>query len=239
LAKLREYLIGEKIIISVSLETLRQILRCSKIRLRRTKTWKECNDPHLRSKKKRIRKYVRNPAVDGPTVAFDEFGPLGRFVLRPVSAGVANQFACERRTQDLTAFGTGWRFTMFTRRERRPALGIYPQPKTTPGNAWGLETSSQKVSSLAANPSDIGQLFAASQGCCEAVLPEEQCAFDLDADECIMAQSNRMSVYAGERICLSQLRLRKPQTAEHCFGALCALQKQESSKVIVPFWKRH
>ena len=122
---------------------------------------------------------------------------------------------------------------------RRPALGIYPQPKTTPGNAWSFETSSQKVSCLAANPSDIGQLFAASQGCCEAVLPEEQCAFDLDADECVMAQPNRMSVYAGERICFSQLRLRKPQTAEPCFELLCALQKQESSKVIVPFWKRH
>ena len=51
LAKLREYLIEEKIVGSVSLETLRQILRGCKIRLRRTKTWKECNDPHLRSKK--------------------------------------------------------------------------------------------------------------------------------------------------------------------------------------------
>jgi transposase len=51
LAKLREYFIEEKIIISVSLETLRQILRGRKTRLRRTKTWKECNNPHLRSKK--------------------------------------------------------------------------------------------------------------------------------------------------------------------------------------------
>jgi len=108
---------------------------------------------------------------------------------------------------------------------RQPALGIYPQPKTTPGNAVRLETSSQKVSSLAANTSDSGQLFAASQGRCEAVLSEEQCAFDLDADECIMAQSNRMSVYAGEGICFSQLRLRKPQTAESCFESLCMLQK--------------
>lgn len=51
LVKLREYLIEEKIIGSVSLETLRQILQGRKIWLRRTKTWKECNDPHLRSKK--------------------------------------------------------------------------------------------------------------------------------------------------------------------------------------------
>jgi len=88
---------------------------------------------------------------------------------------------------------------------RRQALGVYPQPKTTPGNAGRLETSSQKVSCLSANPSDTGQLFAAPQGCCEAVLPEEQCAFDLDADERFMAQSDRVSVYAGERICFSQL----------------------------------
>ena len=106
---------------------------------------------------------------------------------------------------------------------RRQALGIYPQPKTTSGDAWSFETSSQKVSGLAANPSDTGQLFAAPQECCEAVLPEEQCAFDLDADECVMAQSNRVSVYAGEGICLSQLRLRKPQTTESCFEALCTV----------------
>ena len=51
LAKLREYLIEQKIVESISLEWLRQILRRCRIRWRRTKTWKECNDPKLPSKK--------------------------------------------------------------------------------------------------------------------------------------------------------------------------------------------
>src|SRR4030042_5214871 len=51
LEKLREYLLKEKIVPSISLETLRGILHENKVRLRRTKTWKECNDPKLKSKK--------------------------------------------------------------------------------------------------------------------------------------------------------------------------------------------
>lgn len=51
LEKLREFVIEERIVESISLETIRQILRDAKVRLRRTKTWKECNDPKLRSKK--------------------------------------------------------------------------------------------------------------------------------------------------------------------------------------------
>lgn len=35
--------------------------------------------------------------------------------------------------------------------------------------------------------------------------PEEQYTFDLDTDQRIMAQSDRMSVYAGEGVRLSQL----------------------------------
>lgn len=51
LAKLRDFLVAEKIVESISLETIRQILKANKVRLQRTKTWKECNDPRLRSKK--------------------------------------------------------------------------------------------------------------------------------------------------------------------------------------------
>lgn len=51
LAKLREFLVQERIVKSISIETLRQLLRAAKIKLRRTKTWKECNDPKLASKK--------------------------------------------------------------------------------------------------------------------------------------------------------------------------------------------
>jgi transposase len=51
LEKLREYLVAEKIVSSISLETLRSILYAHKVKLRRTKTWKECNDPKLKAKK--------------------------------------------------------------------------------------------------------------------------------------------------------------------------------------------
>jgi transposase len=51
LAKLRDFLVQERIVGSISIETLRQMLRGAKVKLRRTKTWKECNDPQLASKK--------------------------------------------------------------------------------------------------------------------------------------------------------------------------------------------
>ena len=51
LPKLRDFIIKERIVESISVETIRQILKGAKVKLRRTKTWKECNDPKLRSKK--------------------------------------------------------------------------------------------------------------------------------------------------------------------------------------------
>jgi transposase len=51
LAKLRDHLRREQIVSSISLETLRQLLKARRVRLQRTKTWKECNDPALASKK--------------------------------------------------------------------------------------------------------------------------------------------------------------------------------------------
>jgi len=51
LAKLRDHLVREQIVDSISLETIRQVLKARRVRLQRTKTWKECNDPALASKK--------------------------------------------------------------------------------------------------------------------------------------------------------------------------------------------
>jgi len=51
LAKLRDFIIHEHIVDSISIETIRQLLKNAKVKLRRTKTWKECNDPKLASKK--------------------------------------------------------------------------------------------------------------------------------------------------------------------------------------------
>lgn len=51
LAKLRDFIIAERIVDSISIETIRQMLKGAKVKLRRTKTWKECNDPKLAPKK--------------------------------------------------------------------------------------------------------------------------------------------------------------------------------------------
>jgi hypothetical protein len=74
-------------------------------------------------------------------------------------------------------------------------VGLCPSTQTTSGSIGSIKAFTEKVSKKSAYPSDIGQLFAAPQGKGVAVLSKEQYSFDLDADQCIMAQSYRMSVY--------------------------------------------
>ena len=76
LPKLRAYLIEQKIVGSISVEWLRQLLHRYKIRIRRTKTWKESTDPLFWQKYRAIRRlYQRRPA-NGRRLCIDEFGPL-------------------------------------------------------------------------------------------------------------------------------------------------------------------
>jgi len=76
LAKLRAYLIEQRIVPLISLEWLRQILRRRRIRWRHTKTWKESRDPRFWRKYRRIKRlYARSP-TDGVRLSIDEFGPL-------------------------------------------------------------------------------------------------------------------------------------------------------------------
>jgi len=51
LEKLRRFVINRKIVRSIGLQTLARILEEKKIRLQRTKTWKESNDPDFAAKK--------------------------------------------------------------------------------------------------------------------------------------------------------------------------------------------
>ena len=75
-SKLRQYLIEQKIIGSISLEWLRILLRRSGIRWRRTKTWKASTDPEFSQKYRRVRRlYGRRPA-GGRRICVDEFGPM-------------------------------------------------------------------------------------------------------------------------------------------------------------------
>lgn len=76
LAKLREYLIEQKIIGEISLEWLRVLLGRCRVRWRHTKTWKESNDPEFWPKYRRLRRLYRKRPAGGRRICVDEFGPL-------------------------------------------------------------------------------------------------------------------------------------------------------------------
>jgi transposase len=74
--KLRDYLIQQGIVSGISVEWLRQLLRRYKVRLRRTKTWKESTDPQFLAKYRAIRRLYRKRPANGRRLSIDEFGPL-------------------------------------------------------------------------------------------------------------------------------------------------------------------
>jgi transposase len=74
--KLRLYLIEQKIVANISIRWLGEILRRYKVRLRRTKTWKESDDPLFAQKYRAIRRLYRQRPADGRRLCIDEFGPL-------------------------------------------------------------------------------------------------------------------------------------------------------------------
>jgi len=76
LEKLREYLIEQKIISSISLEWLRQLLRRCRVRWRHSKTWKDSDDPQFWPKYRRIRRLYGKRPKGGRRICIDEFGPL-------------------------------------------------------------------------------------------------------------------------------------------------------------------
>jgi len=74
--KLRQYLIEQKIIAHISIRWLGEILHRYKVRLRRTKTWKESTDPLFAEKYRAIRRLYRHRPANGRRLCIDEFGPL-------------------------------------------------------------------------------------------------------------------------------------------------------------------
>jgi len=76
LAKLRDYLVAQKVVTSISLEHLRQILRHRKIKWRHTKTWKDSKDPRFWPKYRRIKRLYAKRPKGGRRISIDEFGPL-------------------------------------------------------------------------------------------------------------------------------------------------------------------
>jgi len=76
LTKLRAYLVEQKILPSICLEWLRQILRRCKIRWRHSKTWKDSEDPAFWPKYRRLRRLYGKRPKGGRRICVDEFGPL-------------------------------------------------------------------------------------------------------------------------------------------------------------------
>ena len=112
LSKLREYLVGQKIISGVSLEWLRQLLRRHGIRWRRTKTWKHSTDPDFWRKYRRIRRLYRARPAGGRRICVDEFGPLnlqprqGQCLAR--GGGLTRHRATYHRTGGVRYFLAAW-----------------------------------------------------------------------------------------------------------------------------------
>jgi transposase len=76
LSKLRDYLHKQKIVGTICLEWLRQLLRRRRIHWRHTKTWKDSKDPQFWPKYRRIRRLYRRRPKGGRRLCVDEFGPL-------------------------------------------------------------------------------------------------------------------------------------------------------------------
>lgn len=76
LSKLRDYLVEQKVVASISCEWLRTLLHRLGVRWRRTKTWKESKDPEFAQKYRRIKRLYRKRPVRGRRICVDEFGPL-------------------------------------------------------------------------------------------------------------------------------------------------------------------
>lgn len=76
LSKLREYLVSQKILPSISLGWLRTLLLRYGIGWRRTKTWKVSTDPEFWQKYRRIRRLYGHRPSGGRRICVDEFGPL-------------------------------------------------------------------------------------------------------------------------------------------------------------------
>src|SRR5919206_1005446 len=76
LRRLKHYLERRRIVPSISIETLRCILREKKVTFQRTRTWKRSRDPAFEAKAARVMALYRSRPVDGVVVCFDEFGPI-------------------------------------------------------------------------------------------------------------------------------------------------------------------
>jgi len=80
------------------------------------------------------------------------------------------------------------------------AVGLCPSSQKASRSLGSIEVFEEKVSEKSTHSFDTGQFLAAPQTEGAEVLPTEQYSYDMDTDECFMAQSYRMPVYSCEGI---------------------------------------
>ncbi|AQQ08671.1 hypothetical protein L21SP3_00460 [Sedimentisphaera cyanobacteriorum] len=129
----------------------------------------------------------------------------------PASAGAGLVRNRPSQTPAGHIYPNPWRAALagFLRCAQEEAVGLYAAPKAASGVPGSAKAFTEEISAGAANSSDFGQLLAAPQGESSAVLPKEQYSPDLDANQCFMAQSDRMPVYSCQGIRDSRNRLSK------------------------------
>jgi transposase len=76
LRRLKGYLERRKIVPSISIETLRCMLREKHVTFQRSRSWKRSRDPLFEDKAARVMALYRTCPSDGVVVCFDEFGPI-------------------------------------------------------------------------------------------------------------------------------------------------------------------
>jgi len=89
-------------------------------------------------------------------------------------------------------------------------VGLCSSSQKASGVFGNVEVFEEEVSGQPADTFDSGQLLTAPQAEGAEVLPTEQHSYDMDTDQCFMAESYRMPVYSCEGICDSRNRLSKP-----------------------------
>jgi hypothetical protein len=76
LRRLKSYLKRRKVVPSISVETVRSILRERNVTFRRMRSWKHSTDPLFDEKATRVLARYRTCPADLVVVWFNEFGPI-------------------------------------------------------------------------------------------------------------------------------------------------------------------
>ena len=96
------------------------------------------------------------------------------------------------------------------RRTRQRIVGIPARQEAFARIPRCLEANAETIPSLRTDSLDPRQLFSAQEERSGKVVQRQQCAFDLDTDQCLMVKPNRMSLYRCKRVRHTKHKLQEP-----------------------------